>query len=283
MKPTRITASIVFLALLLCVVSGLAAQDPFPEDDFFLPEPLKAPWMFDWGSTVSPAALFESTGGTETLVAGFSGNLWMRLSLPAGWQFYARVRDNVLLTALPLVDGAMTLSNIWEVNAGYLQLVDPDAGLTFSIGRKPFLLGSGLVLAGIGDGFDFQLSNALFSAQAFGFYTGLLNPGFSDYGLHAWDDANGARRYIGGYSVGVGLWGHEVSLLGMYQGDFGLDPDVMYTSWYTGFQAKGMLYGGDYLVEWYLEDGYSPSGATTSGIQAFGGTCAFSGSLRNQA
>ena len=275
MKRTYPVASIVLSTLLLCAVSGLAAQDPFPDDDFFMPEPVKAPWLFDWGSTVSPAALFESAGGTETLVAGLSGNLWARLSLPAGWQFYARVRDNVMLTALPLTDGAMTLSNIWEVNASYLQLVDPDAGLTLAIGRKPFLLGSGLALSGIGDGLDFQLSNTLFSFQAFGFYTGLLNPGFSNYGLSAWDDANGARRYIGGYSLGVGLWGHEVSLLGLYQGDFGLDPDELYTSWYTGLQAKGMLYGGDYLVELYLEDGYSPSGATSSGVQAFGGTCRY--------
>jgi hypothetical protein len=261
--------------LLLCAASGLAAQDPFPEDDFFLPEPVKAPWLFDWGSTVSPAALFESAGGNATLVAGLSGNLWVRLSLPWGWQYYARVRDNALLTVLPMTDGAMTLSNIWEVNANYLQLVDPDAGLTLSLGRKPFLLGSGLVLSGIGDGLDFQLGNPLFSVQAFGFYTGLLNPGFSNYGLNAWDDANGARRYVGGYSLGIGIMGHEVSLLGLYQGDFGLSPDELYTSWYSGLQAKGMLLGGDYLLEWYLQEGYSPSGASASGIQAFGGTCRY--------
>jgi hypothetical protein len=275
MKPANRASYTIFLTMLLCAVSRLSAQDPFPEDDFFLPEPIKAPWLFDWGSTVSPAALFESAGGVETLVAGLSGNLWVRLSLPAGWQYYARVRDNALLTVLPLTDGAMTLSNIWELNANYLQLVDPEAGLTLAFGRKPFLLGSGLALSGIGDGLDFQLTNPLFSVQAFGFYTGLLDPGFSSYGLNAWDESNGARRYVGGYSIGVGIQGHEVSLLGLYQGDFGLDPDVVYTSWYTGLQAKGMLRGGDYLVEWYLQKGYSPSGTTSSVIEAFGGTCRY--------
>jgi hypothetical protein len=275
MKSNTIVSSLLFFALSAGVVLSAAAQDPFPEEEFFVPEAVKAPWLFDWGSTVSPAALYESQGGDATLVAGLSGNLWARLSLPAGWQFYGRVRDNALLTALPLTDGAMSLSNIWELNAAYLQLMDSDAGLTLAIGRKPFLLGSGLLLSGSGDGLEFQLANQLFAVKAFGFYTGLLNPDFSSYGMHSWDYANGARRYVGGYSLGTGIAGHEVSLLGMYQGDFGLSPDALYTSWYSGLQARGMLYGGEYLVEWYLQEGYSPSGVTTSGIDAFGGTCRY--------
>jgi hypothetical protein len=275
MKKQTLARRLVISVLLCGFISEAGAQDPFPDDDFFVPEPRKAPWLLDWGATVSPAALFESQGGTGTLVAGLGGNLWVRFSLPAGWQYYGRVRDNVLFTVLPLTDGAMTLSTIWELNASYLQLMDADAGLTLAIGRKPFLLGSGLALSGIGDGLEVQLTNSLFGFQAFGYYTGLLNPDFSNYGMHSWDDENGARRYIGGYSVGVGLWGHELSLMGLYQGDFGLNPDDAYTSWYTGIQAKGMALGGDYLVEWFLEGGYSPSGSSVSGIQAFGGTCRY--------
>jgi hypothetical protein len=262
------------LAMVILVGTAQAQELPavFEDDGFFAPQPQKAPWLLDWGATVSPAGVFDSTAGELGLVAALSGNVWLRLSLPGLWQFYGRLRDSALLEVLPWPAAGLELVNLWELNAAYLQLTDPEVGLSLAIGRKPFLLGSGLVLSGTGDGLEVQLSNPLFNLKAFGFYTGLLDPGFSTYGMHAWDDENGARRYIGGYSVGTGFSGHEISLLGMYQGDFGLSPEDLYTSWYTGLQAKGMLLGGDYLVEWYLEEGYSPSASTSGAIDAFGGT-----------
>jgi hypothetical protein len=90
--------------------------------------------------------------------------------------------------------------------------------------------------------------------------------------MHAADIDGGARRYVGGYQVGLALFGHELSLLGLYQGDFGQVSEKLYTSWYTGLQAKGLLAGGDYLVECFLEEGYSPLAAASAAIQAFGGT-----------
>lgn len=271
MKPTSNTTALVALVLLSLFCFNATAQSPFVDDGFFAPPQAKAPWLLDWGGTVSPAVLSESQGEPLSLVAGLSGNVWVRLSLPAGWQYYMRVRDNALLTVLP-VDAGLELVNLWEINANYLQLTEADAGLSLALGRKFFQLGSGLVLAGNGDGVEVQLNNQLFSARAFGFYTGLLDPGFSTvYALDSWDETNGAWRYIGGYSFGTGFNGHELALLGLYQGDFGQGTKP-YSSWYSGLQAKGMLLGGDYLVEGYLEDGHGPDGAL---IDAFAATARY--------
>jgi hypothetical protein len=271
MNQTSAKAAVVALVLLFLSCFNAAAQSPFVDDGFFAPPQAKAPWLLDWGGTVSPAILSESQGEPLSVVAGMSGNVWARLSLPAGWQYYARIRDNALLTVLP-ADAGFELVNLWEVNANYLQLTEADAGFSLAVGRKSFQLGSGLVLSGNGDGVEAQLNNQLFSAKAFGFYTGMLEPGFSTvYSLDSWDDANGAWRYVGGYSVGVGLYGQELALLGLYQGDFGQGTKP-YTSWYSGLQAKGMLLGGDYVVEGYLEDGRGPDGAA---IEAFAATARY--------
>ncbi|MBN2874621.1 MAG: alginate export family protein [Spirochaetales bacterium] len=267
MKPI-----LLLCALLAAFALPVGAEDFSDDDDFFALMPTKAPWLLDWGATASPAALLENQGGGNEAVAALSGNAWVRLSLPGMWRFYGRLKGSALLSVLPAGEDAMTLTTPWEINAAYLQLMDPDVGLTLTLGRQPFLLGSGLVLSGSGDGLEFKLTNSLFSAQAFGYYTGLLDTEFSTYAMHDWDEANGARRYITGYALGVGLGGHDLSLLGLYQGDFGLSPDDLYTSWYTGLQARGVFLGGDYLAEWYLQEGYSPSGDSSGAIDAYGGT-----------
>jgi len=245
--------------------------DVFLDDGFLKPPPAKAPWRLDWGATLSPAAVY-SGGGTALapyLAAGASGAAWLRLSLPGDWLLYARARDAFILSLLP---EAAAPVNQWELNAAYVQLSLAEAGFSVALGRKPFALGTGLVLSGYGDGLDAQLAAGPVLAKAFGLYTGLVSPAFSPYALGAWDEANGARRYLAGWQLGVAVLGHELSLLGLYQGDFGLEPEEAYTSWYAGFQAKGLILGGDYLVEWHLEDGYAPGGAV---IDAFGGLCRF--------
>lgn len=263
------------VSLLLAGLLGVSAQTLFEDDDFFVPAQYKAAGLVDWGGSVSPAGLFERQGASDSAIIGLSGNLWVRLSLPGQWQYYARLRDNALLVVLPQSSAGPGIANLWEINASYLQLIIPEVGFTFSVGRKPFILGSGLALSGNGDGLEFQLANPWFTVKAFGFYTGLLAPDFSTYSMDSWDDQNGARRYIGGYQAGVSVYGHALSILGLYQGDFGLSPEQQYSSWYAGLQASGMAFGGDYLVEWFLEDGFSPLALTRAALDAFGGTCRY--------
>lgn len=267
------------LLLMLCLtlgIIGIGAQDSWGDEEFLVPPPAKTPWLLDWGGTLSPAALYEHQNAYDSLVASLGGNLWLRLSLPDQWLVYARIQDNALFSIMPEAPAGELFENLWEVNAAYIQSTIPEAGLTLSLGRKSFFLGSGLALSGYGDGVEFQLAISSVTLKALGFYTGFINPGFSPFSMNSWDDANGARRYFGAYSAGLSLLGQEISLLGLYQGDFGLDADMFYTSWYTGLQLKGLVLGGEYLTEWYLEDGYSPLETGSASIAAFAGTCRYS-------
>ncbi len=261
------------LLVFLAGIFSLFAQETAVDDGFFLPPEQKSAWLLDWGATLSPVTLFEYSGSSGILATTAGGSAWARLSLPGQWRLYARIRDTLVYSILPLQVPEKSFNNLWELNTLYLQTAIPEAGFTLSIGRKPFLLGSGLVLAGNGDGIEFQLAMPVVVLKGFGFFTGLQKTDFSAYGMGSWDDEHGAQRYFGGYSAGVVVAGHELSLLGMYQGDFGLDVDQLYTSWYTGLQAKGLLLDGEYLLEWYLQNGTSPLAAMSSSIVAFGGTC----------
>lgn len=268
-------------ALLACAVAAALSAaawadeaSPLPDDGYLEPPPLKAPWLFDWGVNASVAGLYDQ-GDEAAIVAGAGGVAWARLSLPGLWQAYARLRDSALYTIAAADESSLGLSNAWGLEAAYLQLSDPRAGLNLAVGRKSFSIGSGFVLSGPGDGLEFQLASKYFRAKVLGFYTGLIDRSFHDYDRRDWDDENGARRYFGAYELGVGIAGQELSLIGAYQGDFGLETAEAYTSWYTGLRAAGMVLGGDYSVEAYLEDGYSPRGTGVGSIQAFGGYASY--------
>ena len=233
---------------------------------------MKAAWLVDWGAGLAPYALYQNAAADNSLISAVSGNLWLRLSLPAQWQLYARVKDTLLLSFLPTPAAGEFLTNLWDIDALWFKGSVPEAGFSFAIGRQLYVLGSGLLLAGTGDGVDFNLLTSLVQVKVFGFYTGLVRPDFSGFAMGAWDRANGPQRYGAGYRLAVNLFGQELALAGFYQGDAGLDSSQLYTSWYAGLQAEGLLFSGNYLVEAYLQDGYSPD---STGIAAFGGTARY--------
>lgn len=287
-----ITGRLAFLFLLFIFTSSVYAQatdsadalallpsddtPSVPDDSEFLNVGTgKAPWLLDYGVALNPAVFFDLTGSTMTLFGTAGASTWLRLSLPGQAQLYAKLRDSLILSILPWAASGVSFSNLWDIDALYLQASIQEAGFTFTAGRKSYSLGSGLVLSGIGDGVEFQLQTPLLRLKALGFYTGLLRPDFSGWSMGAWDYTNGAQRYLGGYSAGISVFGQEISLLGLYQGDAGLEAAELYTSWYSGLQLKGVVLSGEYLMEAYLQNGYSPLGSGTGSIQAFGGTARY--------
>ncbi len=267
----------------LCLYAAACFAQELELDDAFPGAGAKEPWLLDWGGELSGAALLDGQGLGAAVAAGAGAKLWLRLSLPEQWQLYLRARDSASAQLVPIGDILSSLSNRWEVSDAYLQLLVRDAPFTFALGRKSYALGTGLALSGPGDGLEVELYGKALSIKAFGYYTGLISPDFSSYAMFLPDDALGTKRYIGAYSASGSLKGHELSLLGLYQGYFGSRPEEYYTSWYSGLQAKGLLLGGDYAVEGYAERGYSPLGAGRGDIRAYAARAVYARSFEGAA
>jgi len=245
------------------------------DDDFFGPQPVKAPWILDWGASVSPSAVAELDGADDLVLATVGSSLWLRMSLPASGQLYARLKDTLVFTLYPQPAAGEGLTHLWDLDAAYYRLSLKDAGLTVHLGRKSFALGSGLVLAGTGDGLDLQWVSPGLTVSALGLYSGLLRPDYSSWTKSAWDVDNGPRRAMAGGSAATTFGNHGLTLLGLYQYDLGTDSAALYQSWYAGAQARGVLLTGEYQLEAWYQGGTSPLGSGTATISAFAGRAGY--------
>lgn len=243
--------------------------------DFFGPQPVKAPWVVDWGASVSPTAVAELDGSDILALATVGSNLWLRMSLPAKGQLYARIKDTLVFTLYPQPATAEGFTHLWDIDAAYYRLSLPGPGLTVHAGRKSFILGSGLVMTGTGDGLDVQWVSPLLTVNAFGLYSGFMRPDFSSWTMSAWDVENGPRRVMAGGSATGTLDNHGFSLLGLYQYDLGADAASRYQSWYAGAQAKGVLLTGEYQLEGWYQGGTSPLAGACAIISAFAGQAGY--------
>ncbi len=252
--------------------AGAAQQS---EADFFGPQPVKAPWVVDWGASASPTAVAELDGSDNLALATIGSSLWLRMSLPAKGQLYVKAKDTLVLTLYPQPAAGEGFTHLWDIDAAYYRLSLPGLGLTAHAGRKPFVLGSGLVLAGTGDGLDVQWVSPFLTVNAFGLYSGFMRPDYSSWTMSAWDAANGPRRVMAGGGATATLGNHGFSLLGLYQYDLGADAASLYRSWYAGAQAKGVLLTGEYQLEGWYQGGASPQAGSSAAISAFAGRAGY--------
>lgn len=269
--------------LMIALVAGMSAgytaaqtSSVIQSDaDFFGPQPVKAPWVLDWGASVSPSAVAELDGSDNLVLATVGSNLWLRMSLPAKGQLYAKIKDTTIFTLYPQPDAGEGFTHLWDVEAAYYRLSLSNLGFTVHAGRKSFALGSGLVMTGTGDGLDVRWVSPLLSASAFGLYSGFVRPDYSSWTMSAWDVDNGPRRVMAGGSATATLGNHGLSLLGLYQYDLGAESAARYQSWYAGAQAKGVLLTGEYQLEGWYQGGSSPRGSETAAISAFAGRAGY--------
>ncbi len=270
---------LLVLALLTVTTAGFvmaqSTSEAQSDADFFGPQPVKAPWVLDWGASVSPSAVAELGGSDNLVLATVGSNLWLRMSLPAKGQLYAKIKDTMVFTLYPQPTAGEGFTHLWDIDSAYYRLSLSNLGLTVHAGRKSFALGSGLVLAGTGDGLDVQWVSPLLSVNALGLYSGFVRPDYSSWTMSAWDVENGPRRVMAGGSATATLGNHGLSLLGLYQYDLGADAAAQYQSWYAGAQAKGVLFTGEYQLEGWYQGGASPLAASSAAIAAFAGRAGY--------
>ena len=134
----------------------------------------------------------------------------------------------------------------------------------FSVGRKFFVLGSGLVFNGRGDGLQLDFSAKSVHLKVMAAYIGyinFLNNELNPYGLSDRDISVGARRLFVGGSLSYGFYNQKVYILALGQLDFGKESSTEkthYQSQYYGLGFKGIILDGlTYFTEGVFETGIS--------------------------
>jgi len=195
----------------------------------------------------------------------FSKNVYM----------YVRGRD-IYLAELYQEYRDIENDNSVDLDLGYVGFKSDDSSLQVFLGRKYFLVGTGLVMNNRADGAEVKLYSNILNVRLFGAYTGLFQKDANPYNLSSKDYSEGAKRVFAGGTLSRGLGNQELYALGVVQVDLGdqdSDNKTRYQSQYYGLGLKGTLSG---FIDYYAEGVYEMGTSYTqeseeSDIQAFAG------------
>lgn len=228
------TASIAIMLLVTMAAAPLTAADVRAKDDRYFPEfqadeDLRAVTSdknmlssgVSYGAWVTPAFMYqEGTGSTlSTLVTTF--RLWFKTYLWDNSFLYLRAKDTYTWVIREKGTGNEKDTNVIDLDIGYLGMASPRREVDFSVGRKYFVLGSGLVLEGRGDGAEFNFYSKYVNIKALGCWTGWLAKDDNPYGLSDRDLSTGAKRVFTGGKLSTSWFNQTLYVIGLAQFDFG--------------------------------------------------------------
>ncbi|MBN2161096.1 MAG: alginate export family protein [Spirochaetes bacterium] len=294
----RITALItLFMIMAAFAGSGFAAKDDqyFPElqgdkDMWVIQSPKNMVGSgFQYGAWVTPAIIYQQNPGDTLVTSVNTFRAWFKTYLWDNSFLYVRAKDTY--TAVIHHKGSTSVedSNVLDLDLGHIAMATPRRNVDFTIGRKYFNLGSGLVFNGRGDGAEFNFYSKYLNIQAFSLYTGLLVKDDNPYGLSDRDLATGAKRIFAGGKLSTSWFNQTLYAFGLAQFDFGKeyynrkrmitsaiagDQDFFnyytqrsrYESQYYGVGLDGVITSGlSYIGEFVMERGESYLSGETPG------------------
>ncbi len=264
---------------LLLASGGLYAED-LQQSDRYFPDyqfdyDMKAadlPRSFSnrgiqYGGWITPVFMDQRDGSDSLTTSYISARLWLKSYLWDNSYVYIRAK-NVFLGVLHQ-DGydLNNYENTVDLDVGFIEISNQHHSLTLTMGRKFFLLGTGLVMNGRGDGAQFDFRSPYVSGTFFGAYTGLILKDDNPYGLSDKDYSEGARRVFAGGSLSTEFYNQTFYLLGLFQFDFGAEHSEFksrYSSLYYGAGLKGVVFTRlFYYAEFVYEFGKSVLAGTT--------------------
>ena len=214
-----------------------------------------------YGGWVTPIVISDRRGDVSTNSSLTLVKVWGKLSLGGNSFIYIRAKD--LYTKVFSSENYYgdKSKNMIDIDTGYIELATSRRAFSFAAGRKFFLVGSGTVLAGRGDGADIKLQSALADLQVFGMYTRYLNKDDNPYDRSSKDRDDGARRVFAGAIAEKRFLNQTAYLFGVIQRDRAAEnatAKIRYQSQYYGAGIKGVPVDGlDYLIEGVYEQGKS--------------------------
>ena len=257
----KILAYTAFLISLLWLCPGfISAQDvnPVKDADRFFPDfqadaDMRAATPdrdyknsgIQYGGWLTPVMIDQRNSDTSLTSSLTTAKVWAKSYIWDNNYVYVRLKDSFLWIAGQEGYSLDDTDNVFDLDVAFISMSFAGQSLRLSAGRKFYLLGSGLLFNGRGDGLEFQYVSSLASVKLFGAYTGLLAKDSNPYGLSDKDISDGAKRLFAGGTIERGINNQTLYLLGLAQVDNG-DEDSgqksRYQSQYFGLGIKGVAF-----------------------------------------
>ncbi|OHD71746.1 MAG: hypothetical protein A2W19_15490 [Spirochaetes bacterium RBG_16_49_21] len=236
-----------------------------------LPPIVSVPWTI-------PSYTFKAD---ELATSVTTSRVWLKTYLWDNSYLYVRGKDTYTAVISQASVSKVKDKNVLDLDIGYIAMATPRRDVDFTAGRKYFLIGSGLVLDGRGDGAEFNYYSRYITIKALGAWSGWLVKDDNPYGLSDRDIATGAKRLFAGgrlstewfnqtlyvYGLGQFDYGKErydnnkrtISALGGYTDGFTYySQKTHYNSQYYGAGLEGVIVSGlSYSGEFIMERGKS--------------------------
>jgi len=272
----RVTGTFIIIGLLSIIMGVLypAYADENVQKDRYFPDfqgdtDMKAaeyPRSFSkrgiqYGGWIMPV-IMDQRNDSESLTTGMiAARLWIKSYLWSNSYIYLRGKNIFLGVMNQEGYGLDPYSNVVDLDVGFIEISNGQHSLTFTVGRKFFLLGSGLVMDGRADGIEFSFRTGYINGMFFGAYTGFILKDDNPYGMSDKDMSEGARRVLAGGTLSTEFYNQTFYVLGMVQVDFGMEYEDLksrYDSYYYGAGINGVLFARlFYYAEFDYEMGKS--------------------------
>ena len=253
--------------ILLLGLPALAQEKETVSDDRFFPEfradedmtVLKAerePLSISYGGWITPVVI-DSRDFTTLTSSVTIMKLWLKSTLWRNSFFYIRGKDVFFRVISQEGDAVDETDNLIDLDVGFIGMSNDKRTLNLFLGRKFFVLGTGLVFNGRGDGGELVFYSRIIDIKLFGAYTGLMRKDNNPYGLSDKDLTDGAKRIFAGGTIQKEYYNQAVYLLGLVQIDQQEEEageEVRYQSQYYGVGVKGTVsdlidYHGEFIYE----------------------------------
>ena len=275
--------SILFVYIFNVSLSAQSENSSTLQNEFF-PEfkaeddmkPLRAglqPFSISYGGWITSVLIDDRAGNdtsqTEILSSVTIAKLWVRTALPLNSEIYLRARDIFSYYIDKPNEAEIDDSeNDLDLDVGYFSIINGSRTLKLFIGRKYFIIGTGLIFNGRGDGGELDFYSGYADVKIFGAYTGLLGQISEDtnpYRLDIKDFSDDGKRIFAGGTLSKTIYNQTIYLAGLYQADKNdniddsLYPDAktVYNSLYYGIGLTGIFQNAFYYGEFIIENGSS--------------------------
>ncbi len=274
MKKIYLLFFIVFFATGLLAQGIVADEDRFfyaeesSEDMALLvPDTSYKTKGVQYGAILSPIFTYEKKGEHGLASTVLNARIWGKATLWSNSFIYLRGKNSYLA----VIDDAgseyssVDNKNVLDLDLAYFSQTTDSGNLVFSLGRKYFNIGTGVVLNGRGDGGELLYFSRFVDVKVFGLYTGLLLKDNNPYSLSSRDIADGSERVFAGGQIATSAANQNFYAFGMAQIDLA-DEDAgsksRYNSQYYGAGLNGVFlkdffYYGEFIYETgksYLDD-----------------------------